>query len=290
MLEFFSERLRVDIAAPGTVYRGCRFDWSGFVTQVTLDGRHTFCVPESLVAGDGTGGIGLCNEFSPGPPQGFEGTAPGEWFPKIGIGLLQRPDAEPHLFGREYRVEPYPLSLELERDKAVFEFEPVLCQGYAVRLKKTLRVYGTRLRVEYELWNVGTRRIRTTEYNHNFLAINGIGAGPELELRLNPNLKLTQVSGPVEQQGTFVHWREAPAKPFMARTKDRPRYAPEEPVWRLEHPKSGVGVSETVSAPLAQFGLWFAPHAVSPEAIIEIDAKPGQMVEWWREWDFSSDK
>jgi hypothetical protein len=31
-----NDRLRVEIADLGTVYQGPRFDWTGFITQVTL--------------------------------------------------------------------------------------------------------------------------------------------------------------------------------------------------------------------------------------------------------------
>jgi len=32
-----SDQLTVEIAQPGVFYNGTRFDWSGFITQVTLD-------------------------------------------------------------------------------------------------------------------------------------------------------------------------------------------------------------------------------------------------------------
>ena len=37
-----SDRLAVAIARPGTIYRGTRFDWTGFITQVTLEEKHIF--------------------------------------------------------------------------------------------------------------------------------------------------------------------------------------------------------------------------------------------------------
>ena len=33
------DRLKVEIARPGEFYNGTRFDWSGHITQVTLDGQ-----------------------------------------------------------------------------------------------------------------------------------------------------------------------------------------------------------------------------------------------------------
>ena len=69
-MQIVSSRLAVEISEPGTLYRGARFDWTGFVTQVTLDQQHTFCAPEALPGGRGTGGMGLCNEFGIRQPLG----------------------------------------------------------------------------------------------------------------------------------------------------------------------------------------------------------------------------
>lgn len=47
-------RLDVEITEPGERYSGSRFDWTGFVAQITLDGKHTFCGSESEVEGVGS--------------------------------------------------------------------------------------------------------------------------------------------------------------------------------------------------------------------------------------------
>ena len=101
------DRLCVEIAPPGSeYYNGSRFDWTGFVVQVTLDNTHTFCGPESR-DGSGTGGIGLCNEFGIFRPIGFDDARPGDQFPKLGVGLLTQPDGSPYRFYRDYAIEPF---------------------------------------------------------------------------------------------------------------------------------------------------------------------------------------
>jgi len=85
-----NDRLKVDIAAPGEVYSGSRFDWTGFITQITLDHAVTFCVPERLEKGVGTGGVGLSNEFGIDQPLGYDEVKVGQQFPKIGVGLLTK--------------------------------------------------------------------------------------------------------------------------------------------------------------------------------------------------------
>src|SRR5690554_4456888 len=80
-----NEHLSVEIGEPGN-YNGSRFDWTGFIQQVTLaSGNHTFCTPESLIHGEGSGGAGLCNEFGIHMPVGYDDQlAIGDCFPKIG--------------------------------------------------------------------------------------------------------------------------------------------------------------------------------------------------------------
>ena len=83
-----NERLKVEIAKPGTVYAGSRFDWTGFITQVYLDKKHTFCAYEDVVPGLGSGGIGFCNDFGLNTPIGYDEVNVGEGYMKIGIGTV----------------------------------------------------------------------------------------------------------------------------------------------------------------------------------------------------------
>lgn len=123
--------LTAEIADTGS-YRGTRFDWTGFITQVTLNrGGHTFCVPESLVPGQGTGGIGLCNEFGISRAIGYDEAAVGEWFPKPGVGLLQKVSAAPYSFAADYPLIPFQVVEERSRTEVTYT---VILSGLTGRL------------------------------------------------------------------------------------------------------------------------------------------------------------
>lgn len=77
--------------------------------DTTLDGRHTFCVPEQYEPGRGSGGSGLCNEFGIRTPIGYDEAKVGDQFPKIGTGLLKRKSEEGYDFFTPYEVEPFPV-------------------------------------------------------------------------------------------------------------------------------------------------------------------------------------
>ncbi|MHB8061393.1 MAG: hypothetical protein ACYDG2_01980 [Ruminiclostridium sp.] len=91
-----NERLEVEITNPGALYSGSRFDWNGFIVQVTLDDAHTFCVSESLEPDKGSGGRGFCGEFGIEEALGYKETSVEDYFPKIGVGLLKKTDLQPY--------------------------------------------------------------------------------------------------------------------------------------------------------------------------------------------------
>jgi hypothetical protein len=160
-IELKSDRLSIEIAYPGTVYSGSRFDWNGFITGIVLDGKHSFCMPESLTPGQGSGGFGLCNEFGIDTPIGYDDAKPGEKFPKLGTGLLTRPDESDYFFFNKYEVTPFAIKIENDNNTALFEVDPLDCNGYAVKMTKKISVDDNKLSVDYHLENVGSKPVIT---------------------------------------------------------------------------------------------------------------------------------
>jgi hypothetical protein len=285
-----SSRLSVEIAALGSVYAGTRFDWTGFVTQVTLDGQHTFCMPESLVPGQGSGGIGLCGEFGIDQPIGYEDLPPGDTFPKLGIGLLERPDAKGYNFFRPYRiVHAFPIQIEATGTEARFVVNPVDCHGYAVRLTKTLRVDENWLETSYCLDNVGRKRIRTNEYCHNFLGIDQQPIGPDYRLRFPYQIEL-QVPPHMPPQpilnvsATDLTLGGVPQRPFYCRPLGF--FQTEEAQWELCHLPSGVGLCEYDDFAPMRVAVWGTAHVISAEIFVDIDLQPGATQTWTRRYMF----
>lgn len=276
-----SNRLTVEFAAPATVYRGSRFDWTGFVTQVTLDGATRFCVPEST-DGTGTGGWGLSNEFGILEPVGFEDAQPGEWFPKLGVGLLRRPDAAPCNFARPYEMRPFPMRWEATAETIRLVVDPLPTRGYAVRLTKILTVIDNRLTLDYLLENVGTRAIATREYAHNFLMVDE-GRAADYVLRLPFEVDAWPWPAAVQGSGREVRWLNPPQRPI---------YVPMEPLppgartFTLVHQPSGARVSETCDTDWCKLTVWGTGRVISPEAFVALDLAPGARQTWRRTYTF----
>lgn len=289
-----SDRLAVEIAAPGTAYRGTRFDWNGFVTQATLDGAHTFCVPESYQPGQGTGGIGLCNEFNNDQPLGYTTAKAGDVFAKLGIGLLKRPDTTDYNFFRTYEIEQlFPVSVETGPDRARFVVEPLECQGLAARLVKTLSVKGNQLLIDYQLENVGPQALLVNEYCHNFVGIDQQPIGPDYRLsfpyELNFDTSAQRLFEPdvLSIESKAIGFSTTPQKAFYCRPLGFSRT--DQAQWELRHLPSGVGMREYDDFAPLRVAVWGVSHVISAEIFVEISLLPGEKKHWSRRYEFLPD-
>ena len=284
-----SDRLCVEISPPGEAYRGTRFDWTGFITQVTLDGSHTFCVPESYQPGHGTGGIGLCNEFGIDRPVGYAEARPGELFPKLGIGLLRRPDEGPYDFLKSYEIARlFPMHQERGPDWARILVEPVDCRGYAVRLDKAIRVGANWLEITCVLENVGQKPVETHEYVHNFIGIDRQPLGPNYSLRFPYPVQIDEGAAtglePVEFRGEEVSFNATPRQDLYFRP--RQYTLSNQPQWEIQLKSTGTGVREFDDFLPMRVGVWGAAHVLSPEIFVGIALSPGTTQTWKRRFEF----
>ena len=284
-----SQRLEVEISAPGAAYHGSRFDWSAFITQVTLDGKHTYCVPESYQPGEGTGGIGLCNEFGIDQPIGYDEVEPGDLFPKLGVGLLRRHDRSTYNFFYPYEiVQRFPVVVESGPDWARFTVEPLDCRGYAARLVKTVRLQNNSLEIAYELENVGQKALLTNEYVHNFNAIDCQLLSPDYRLRFPYRVEIEKENARgmevVDLQGEEMCISRTPTQAFYFRTQGFSQGAA--PQWELTLPGSGVGLCEIDDFAPLRVGVWGTSHVISVEIFNEVSVQPGQVQKWTRRYEF----
>lgn len=286
MITINSDRLSVQMLEPGSeIYARTRFDWTGFITQVVLDGLHTFCVDESPYPDEGTGGMGLCNEFGSQEPVGYDDAKPGEQFPKIGIGLLTRVDESAYTPFFAYPCEPFPMHVETTDNGAVFFVEALPTRGYAIRLEKTVLVEENVLTVHYYLENVGEKMIETKEYNHNFVGIDhtNFGEGYELEFAFPP--VFDPAEGPFTVDGSILRWPSRLAKSYchaMTGFEGKPT-----PWWELRMPRNGLSIREQTDFDWTRGVLFGTRHLVSPEVFVDIRVEPGETQEWRRDWTFN---
>jgi len=320
-IKIHSDQLTVEIAQPGSVYSGTRFDWTGFITQVTLvspgGAQHTFLEPESLEPGKGTGGWGLCNEFGNDKAIGYTDAQPGESFPKLGIGLLKRPEQPQYNFMLPHELnQQFPIKIDTTENQAVFTVEPIETRGYAVRYTKTVSAHENWLEISYRLENVGSKLIDTNEYYHNFMGIDEHPIGPEYRLHfpftiqlenftaayrqyLPPLLRkllpgfvldilLNRMATPgnkvVKVQNTNFGFLTTPQAPFYFRPLGFAKTDGYQ--WELTHLPSGVQMREYDDFTPCRIAVWGTTHVVSAEIFVDINLNPGQEKTWKRRYEF----
>ncbi len=283
--ELSTERLKVRVAKPGFVYKRTRFDWTAFVTDVILDGRHVFCSVESPNPMEGAGGIGICNEFGIHEPVGYEEAGVGGSFPKLGIGILTKDADAPYFFMKDYPLQPFPCAVNELPDGLSFEVAAVDCRGYAARLLKTLTISGNTLRIGYLLENTGAKRLQTTEYCHNFLQIDGRTIGRAYDLTFSHPLTFKRNDGSIWADDGHLTWPDG-IPGFYALCGEVPSEGPIS--WELWNTDSGAGLRETLDVPVCRIACWGMPHVVSPEMFKAINLAPGQSDVWSRTYAFLS--
>lgn len=292
-----SERLRAEIAEPGeNPNTGFRFGRAAFIADITLDGERHFGAnePKNLIH-PSSGGRGLCCEYT----ADLSGEAAvGEYFPKLGVGLIRKEEEEPYCFHKRYRdVREYPVSIEKGRDWARFVTEPVSCMGYAVREERKISVSGNRLTMEVILENTGEKPILTGEYCHNFLSIDGMAITPdyhldlpglpELGVRDIPNLYPSPCNFHADGDGIEILRSETAVSlaeiPLCGLDSKKQPFS-----WRLSHKGAKAAVSVEEYLVPSKITLWETDHIFSAEMEHTISLAPGENKSWKRVYTFEN--
>jgi hypothetical protein len=265
-------------------YRAARFDWSGIVACVSLNG-HTF-FGEWFNRYDP-----LTNDAVTGPaeefrePIGYEDAKPGDPFVKIGAGVLKRVDDQPYTIGGAFPILDHgKWTVKVHKDSITFRQQLHSTIGYAYLYEKTLSLdkKTNGLQLTHSLKNIGTKPLNTTVYDHDFFMLDNNPTGPGMQVHF-----------------PFV---PAPAKPFPDSVKIddttikwvaqmQPRHAPSSEMtgfsdkasdfdFTFEDTEHGLGVEETSDSPMVKLFFWSTPKTVCPEGFIGIHAMPGETQKW----------
>ncbi len=278
-----NNHLSVEISAPGSLYRGTRFDWTGVITQVTLDGKTTFCVQEPEQNHTNTNGVGLCNEFTNFIPIENDVSA-GIPFPKLGIGILK--PLVKGSFNNFLACEIDPFKVEMvQKDSHTIKFiaYPTECRGISVYTEKTITLQNNKIIIDYEMKNTGTVALHTREYNHNFIQINDYPIGPDYTMKFPYEISVDNLPEYISCEDKEIHINEIPVDSFYLLPKG---YTTEPHRWELICNPLKVGISEENDFSAGRFAIWGRNNVISPEVFVNIDLEPGQSMKWFRKYSF----
>jgi hypothetical protein len=284
-------------------YRGTRFDWSGVIGSLEYAGHqyyppwfqrsdpnvHDFIYDGAdIVAGPCTAVTGPAEEFTTdGQGLGFDLAQPGGTFMKIGVGVLRRPDDKAYDPFRVYPIVDGGRWTVARRPEAI-DFRHELSDpstGYAYDYRKTVSVAGDtpQLVLDHSLRNTGTRTLRTSVYNHNFLYLDRQAPSPDVSLTFPFQLRTAApLAGSLaevrDNRITFSRTLTGEDRVYLALLgfgTDAKDYD-----IRIEQRARGAGVRITADRPLSRLALWAIRAPLSIEPFIDMNLEPGTQFNW----------
>lgn len=278
-----NERLKVTVSEPGSLYRRQRFDWCGIVTDVCLDGKHTFISKEPELYNENGGGYGLSSGFE--ALNGFEyiTTAPGDLVPRLGAGLFRRADRSAFSVYRDVEIEPAHMEWQAYANEVKFITYPMPCNGYSFRLEKHMLLVDDRLETHYSVTNVGEKSVILEEFNHNYTMINNIPVNKDYEFRVPYRLGVQMSKGRVVLGYNTLSVEDYDDF-FLLDLDGFQGVIPHD--WSVVHKPSGVGYSEKLYGAVSHAQIWGAANNFCPETFYRFNSVPGQTDTWKREHRF----
>ncbi|MFT7020631.1 MAG: hypothetical protein ACJASO_002828, partial [Cyclobacteriaceae bacterium] len=236
-------------------------------------------------------GRGFYNEFGIEQAVGFASIKDGEWFHKIGVGLLQK-NGDVYDFAQAYKIRPAEFEVITGENQIQITCRSAFCDGIAYVLKKLIQLQEDGFDVQYELINRGEQIIETDEYMHNFMAINGEGIGPDYELDFPFEIQPDGFNKTVNDEKVVdigkrkITFNGHPTQDFFFSNLSGGQQVTAS--WTLTHEGAKIGLSETCDFKTASINLWGIGYVVSPEIFKHIKLLPQQSTQWSRSYRFFS--
>lgn len=280
-----NKNLEIHIDLPGKNYNFSRFDWSGKIAAVKFQNIPLTTDERTDIANDAAFGKGFYNEFGIDTALGFEEAAIGEWFHKIGVGVLQKEDDE-YLFHKKYEIKPAKFKITMAPNAMVIRCKSETVNGYAYVLRKEIALQESGFTINYQLENTGEKDIRTDEYVHNFMSINKALIGSDYMLKFPFQIKPEHFGETVNLGQQVVLWpneigfKGTPNEQFFFSNLSGGEQV--DATWELLNHKHKIGISETGNFKTNKVNLWGWKHVISPELFISIFIRPGELTKWSR--------
>jgi hypothetical protein len=283
-----NENIELHIDHPTENYNHARFDWTGKIVELKYKGISVAGYEKEGAGSNEYKGKGFYNEFGIDNPIGFSECKEGEWFHKIGVGLLQKVD-EGYIFHHNYRIKPLDFKVKKNKDKIIITAKSEIVNGYAYQLDKKIKLKENGFEIHYHLKNTGTKPIETDEYNHNFVMMGNEKIGKDyflkLPFRLKPGLigEVVNPNNVVEIRDKKMGLKDSPESPFFYSFINGKN--PVSAQWEIFQKKLGIGVREKGDFTTSKVNLWGWAGAISPELFNNIKVNPGMSQSWKRSYE-----
>lgn len=264
-------------------YRAERFDWSGVIGCAAYRG-HTYWGEwfpryDPLLHDSITGPV---EEFrSADGAEGYSAAPPGGNFVKIGVGVLRKVSDAPYRFADSYPiVDTGRWKVRVRKRSIVFQQRLMAPSGFSYLYTKRLVLSrdGSSLRLEHTLRNLGSRKIVTDVYDHDFYMLDGQPTGPGFVLHFpfTPAAESPlQPKAAIRGQDIAYLEQVKPGETVASYLTGFDEHAQGYSL-RLENTRLGVGVEQTADRPMSRLYLWSIHTTICPEAYLHLEISPGK--------------
>lgn len=280
-----NKNLEVCIDLPNENYKFSRFDWTGKISKVNFQDIPVFTIERTDDVNENLFGKAFYNEFGIDTALGFDEAKIGDWFHKIGVGLLKK-TTEDYNFYEKHDIKPAKFEVVSKPNQIIITCKSEAMSGYSYVLKKTITLLESGFSIDYSLKNTGEKDIVTDEYVHNFTAINNALMGTDYVLKFPFQLNQDSFDETVNPEqvinieGTEIKFNGSTREQFFFSNLTGNKS--ERAKWDLINLKSNIGISESASFPTNKINVWGWEHVISPELFYNLQVKPGQSAEWYR--------
>ena len=280
-------------------YRGTRFDWSGTIYSLEAN-RHEYYGPwftrtdpavhdfvyreEDIVAGPCSADMGPVDEFA---PVGFQEAKSGGTFVKIGVGALRKTADTKYDNYHLYEIADGGHWTVDRRDAGVRFIQELrdASSGYAYVYEKDLQLTPSKAEMvlSHRLKNVGSRAIRTSVYNHNFLVLDGRPPGPDVTITVPFPIRAVR---PFQNDlaevrvNRIVYLKQLHGHDTVATAIEGFGPSAADNAFRIEDTVAHAGISARGDRPLLRESLWSIRSVIAMEPHVAIDVEPGAEFTW----------
>ncbi len=283
-----NDTLEIQIDFPLENYNFSRFDWTGKITCVKFKNLPVTSLEDPSCKNEDLLGKGFYNEFGIDTPLGFEEAKIGEWFHKIGVGLLKKEDAH-YACNKPYEIKPAKFQISTDLNRVIITCFSSHLNGYSYELRKEIELHAASFSIKYYLKNTGKKIIRTNEYTHNFTAINNDCIGENYSLHFPFDLKPKLFGETVNSELAVgigkneINFNSGPKEQFFFSNLSGGETV--RATWELRHLKSKIGIRERTDFQTNTVNLWGWKHVISPELFLELNIAPNESKEWLRSYE-----
>jgi hypothetical protein len=286
-------------------YRSTRFDWSGLIPCVSLNGHRFFGewflgaydpMRNDAVAGPAEEfriDNGTLGHYQPSPGRltidthaiGYDDAKPGGAFLKPGVGILQKIDDQPYSYHTVYPIlGGGTWTTKVSRTSIAFRQVLIGRDGWGYVYEKTLTLdtNDTGITLAHSLRNTGQKTIDTKVYDHDFITFDGQPASPDIVVKLPFTPRPAEpLDATLQVVGDELHFLRA-MRPGETEAVYFTGYSEKVADYDItvENTRTKVGVEQASDTPIDRTYFWTNGVAVCPEFYIHKSIGPGKLANW----------